>query len=265
MRRVLIALLLLTIAASAQDDEWYTSIGQLDQVAKGLVGYYSFRTTGDSLVDEKCTNVFTVIGSPVLTYSAGKVGVGGFFTDATTNQFAERLTVSPITWANMPVTLSCWIKPARTNSAGIMHLGHSPSVGKAWGIVLLLNDSGCLSISIGSGVGTGAANRRTYDAQSISTSAWTHVAFSILSRTNALLWVNGNASAVSYSGTYNGEIGWGTHDSIARAQNYSASVAFRYMFGYIDEVRVHVGYALTEADAKQLYKMGRIREMRGEW
>jgi hypothetical protein len=249
MKRLILMLLLLATAAQSRPRAF--GISQTEQVAKGLVAYYSMRSSSTTIHDERGTNDATAVNGVAFSSADGVVGNGANFDGA--NDYA----VLPVGMATAlsagAMTLSAWVKPDDYDASNTILKNWGQSVAGAFHWDLNAQKS-TIYISQSNGVVKGPVTTTS----TIAATAWTHLV-AVASGTHIDLYINGakNGTSVSYDGTMKTSF---AHTNIGAKPGDSGTVATanqEYFDGALDEIRIY-DRALSLDEITQLYRMGAV-------
>jgi hypothetical protein len=247
----------LIFCAAAFADEWGQMIGQTDQVTRGLVAYYSMRTSGTTVFDEMGSNSSTA-SNVLFGYSYGVVGNGALFQS---NQL-NNVIITDGAWFNQTIstalTFSAWLYPASVG-VGPSIVGKYNVLGdqRSW---RLFDSSGLIVAQFGNATnGTFSGQAQTVSVQLVS-NLWIHLCF-VYSPGSVLVYCNGLPVATQVT---SGSIPLSLFPSSDPLRIGLRTGVDVFPFdGRIDEARFY-NRALSADEIRQLYRMGatprRIKE-----
>jgi hypothetical protein len=124
MKRLLIAAAILAMLATAHARPRAYSIGQTDQVTKGLVAYWSMRNSGTTVLDEIGANNGGASNGVVFSYANGLVGGGGYFDGAST--YVEINDSDALSFGSgasiAPFTIAAWVRVEEASHAETLRI-----------------------------------------------------------------------------------------------------------------------------------------------
>lgn len=252
MMRVLLLTVMLAAATCRADDLmlWDASVGQVDQVTRGLVGYWAMRVDGTNALNELASGQS---GAPyngaVNSYSYGVVGNGYWF-DGTNDflAFPDSANHTPDT----DYSVSAWIKTSMAGQGYIFDkFNNSPGgadTGTSRGIFCDVN-AGAFRMF----VGDGTTSQNAASSVSVNDGAWHHVVGTYDGIT-ILVYVDGvvrGSTACTRTPTPTTEL-------LTIGANAEPLSVFNVLFqGYIDEVRLYQ-VVLSVEEIRRLYRMGSV-------
>ncbi len=261
MTRLLIAAAILAaVLAAVQARPRAYSIGQKDQVTRGLVAYWSMRNSGTTVFDEWGTNNGSASNGVTFATTYGVVGFGASADGV--NDYIRIEDADALSPANT-MTISVWIKPSSIPGEGTAYnifTKYNTTAGVR-GYAFQVYHGGDAPIRLRvllSLDGTTIAGFFTGNIDALSAQTWLHVAVTVnTADLNPKIYVNG----ATVSGS------WETGAMPAAMVNNSVSVLIggrfvtgtpaEYFVGSIDEARLY-NVVLTADEIRRLYRMGRL-------
>jgi hypothetical protein len=235
------AFILCLFAASAVAQEFEYGIGQTEQVTKGLVSYWSMRSSGSTIYDETGLNNAAPVGSPAISYANGAVSDGAYFDS--TSYITAPATGLPL--GNSNRTISAWIMTtnsmANNNYGTIVRYGvYNTSSTFEMGFA---SPGGATNVLYASQYGDNINSRPT----KINDGKWHHCCVVFESPNAYVLYVDAVVTATKSM----------TTATLATTNVVIGATANVKYVGHIDEVRIY-NVAKTADEIKQLYRMGAL-------
>jgi hypothetical protein len=224
-KQAIIAALILATMTQAQARPFAFSIGQREQVTKGLVAYYSMRNSGTTVYDELGANNGTAVNSPTFAVSNGVVGAGVLLNGV------QYLSVSNAV-GNTPqnFTLSVWVRVDANGAKTIP--GIVDRSGSAY------NDGGMIVYETALkkfAFYVAAPGWKTARSDVVAFGVWYHVV-GLASAGKVEIYVDGVKGPTS--STY-GTIIWNRGVNNVQIGAYATGTARNMLVGCVDETRVY--------------------------
>jgi hypothetical protein len=269
MKRLLIAAAILAMLATAHARPRAYSIGQTDQVTKGLVAYWAMRNSGTTIYDEKGTNVGTMSGA-ASSYANGVVGNGSWF-DGTNDYISVGSPASVFNGTCSVLSLSYWAR----NDNKTQHWANGSctfgSVNQESGsnqVRVVMGWDGAseegVNILYNKGIWPVQYKYVFSTATALTGGQWYHIVcvLDVGTLANSKIYVNGaektsttgsvGAAFTAFSSLAGNSLDMGSFSRTATLTN-----ARSFFRGAIDEVRLY-DRAVSDGEVKQLYRMGAI-------
>lgn len=245
----IIAILLLAASTFAQDFEF--GIGQTEQVTRGLVSYWSMRTSGTTVYDEIGSNNGTAVNTPTFSAANGVVGNGAGLNG--TDEYVSVPDSDSLSFADDPFSISVWIK--MVDATGFRIAYKSDITANYYEYALSTDGSDVLFFTLFDDVGAHRISRNSSTMTGYQ-NAWVHIVATYDGSTASSglhVYINGSLSdgTTAPTGTYVAMHNQPIPLTIGRVV-YTDPL---YANGAIDEVRIY-NVALTADEIKQLYRMG---------
>jgi hypothetical protein len=245
MKRLLVAAAILAMLATAHARPRAYSIGQRDQVTKGLVSYWSMRNSGTTVFDEVGANNGGASNGVAFAYANGIIGQGAWFDS--TNDFVQIADAASLRITG-DITIAAWVN-VQTLSAvraliafGAVNDGTDHPATYAVrvftnGTVNFHHRKSATSYDANGSVGTVVAG------------TWKFITVKVSGTKMSIFSDGALASAATSPGAPRAVPASGAYLSIGSRQDLTL------YHGNIDEVRIY-NRALSADEVKQLYRMG---------
>lgn len=243
MRRALCIGVLLGAAVCAQAQRPFAyGISQTEQATRGLVGYWSMRSSGTTVFDERGGNDGIATNSPTLSYASGVVGDGV----GTSSGKYVYIPHDTNQWIGTSGSVSVWVQTASTKTQYVVDKFNNTVAGGDAGDYrgyIIWTSAGTARWTVGD------AASDTVIGAAVNDSAWHHLCGTYDGATLRLYVDGGTPVTQACTRTPTPTI---EPLAIGGSRPEMATVDFA---GSIDEVRIY-NVVLTADEIHQLYRMG---------